>query len=745
MALPIDDTQSITRVTGQQQATDSPANPVVETSRTHPPGAVPQSLESVEARAHSVQQAFVEEQPGAPRLFSFNGGLGLTPTATAPAVPPAAVAPGDGATEALTEEVALQRFDEHFDAFDTARQGDPDDADGAVSREDLEAVRDRRDDRGNYVFSDEQRELAEHLLGNDALFDRLDVGAGRGDHDDLVSRADVDAVLAAELPPGVSLDADEAAMRAEGQEFGRELLEASNDPNRMEELFRENAARLDDPAFAAGAISVIPPDLLRVVPTMSLGDGEQKIRIVEQFSDLLGTATRSGQLSEQWVDGFFAGMKDSATARWAVGQLMRTGTFDTTFLARAVNDVVLASRADDASQIPITWSLDDPSMPDSGNEWILGAVARNPEASNVVIALHADELITGSSLSEAYQVGEIIRAGTITYRGTDASMAEYAARQVLQVVDEQDGHVPLTVEDALADLAVEYFDDLAYAASSPVDVPLDAQDPTRPGIEMPFETARDLLYAAGGMEHNQAKIFVAAGEWQDALSQRYGGDPNLQSAFGREIGALQSLVRGSLAARLIDDGRAVDQANESAREGFDTVVGLIESRGSSITGIVKDLALGWARDTLIPPTQAAAEAQRDYVDQTFQARREAFRDAGNYLLENPEQLESFVLGQNPPVTVNIHPQQTIEQVESAWLAAQIENGGSGSIQPVDADFTEPNGRGGLRIKPLDEMTDAERAAYVRWVGRPEVREVLLQQVDSQNQADDDIAPGTGGG
>src|SRR5690606_16980814 len=234
---------------------------------------------------------------------------------------------------------------------------------------------------------------------------------------------------------------------------------------------------------------------------------------------------------------------------------------------------------------------------------------------------------------------------------------------------------------------------------------------------------------------------VAMGEWQDGLRQEYGGDPNLSSAYGRELGAMEAMLSGSIASRLIDDGKAADADNAAAREGLGILLNAIESKGSSLTGAAKSAVKQLITDALIPRSSEEAQARADYVDEVVAHRRDAFRDAANYLLVEPSNLEAYTLGQNPPVTVDISPAATIQAYEQRLMAEYAEMGNWGFT--VDADFTVPDGNGGLQIMPLEDMSAAQRGAYVEWISTPEVQQVLLQQVNSQNQAHDDVPFGMG--
>ena len=237
------------------------------------------------------------------------------------------------------------------------------------------------------------------------------------------------------------------------------------------------------------------------------------------------------------------------------------------------------------------------------------------------------------------------------------------------------------------------------------------------------------------------QCWEAMGEWQDGLRQDYGGDPNLSSAYGRELGAMEAMLSGSIASRLIDDGKAADADNAAAREGLGILLNAIESKGSSLTGAAKSAVKELITDALIPKSNEEAQARADYVDEVVAHRRDAFRDAANYLLVEPSNLEAYTLGQNPPVTVDISPAATIQAYEQRLMAEYAEMGNWGFT--VDADFTVPDGNGGLQIMPLEDMSAAQRGAYVEWISTPEVQQVLLQQVNSQNQAHDDVPFGMG--
>lgn len=515
----------------------------------------------------------------------------------------------------------------------------------------------------------------------------------------------------------------------EGQALAEQLQdpEVINDPAAVEAFFEENAEQLQDPDVAAGFIQSFEPDWLQaVIGQFAYASEDQQAAFTEHLSNALGAASHSELFSTEWQASFLAGISGHPSTVGNVGELMRYGDFSTGFLMAAMRELV---------------NVQDYGRGGFGANHILEAVARNPEAAALSSAAFAPQMLDNSYLSN-WAVGAVFEAGAVTYRVQDPGMAEYAARQIIAEVDAREGRMPPEMDDAMAAIATEYFDDIAYAANSPVDIPLDQQDTVRDGIEMPFSAAHHLLYAAGGASPDAlGELMVAMGEWQDGLRQDYGGDPNLSSAYGRELGAMEAMLSGSIASRLIDDGKAADADNAAAREGLGILLNAIESKGSSLTGAAKSAVKELITDALIPKSNEEAQARADYVDEVVAHRRDAFRDAANYLLVEPSNLEAYTLGQNPPVTVDISPAATIQAYEQRLMAEYAEMGNWGFS--VDADFTVPDGNGGLQIMPLEDMSAAQRGAYVEWISTPEVQQVLLQQVNSQNQAHDDVPFGMG--
>ncbi|WP_058836129.1 hypothetical protein [Luteimonas abyssi] len=540
--------------------------------------------------------------------------------------------------------------------------------------------------------------------------------------------------VTAPMTPVVPMDAGNTppetpateTLHQEGQALAEEMIdpEVWNDPDAVATLFEENATQLEDPDFAAGFIEGFPADALRSVAKegyFPYASDEQNAAFLEQFSEALGAASHSDQLSTEWQDAFFAGIDGYPSTVDGVGALMRHGEFSTDFLMRGMREVI--DLQDGAASL--------------GAGQVLEAVARNPEAAALSSAAFADRLVNGPEFFPSWQVAQVFESGAVTHRSEDPAMAEYAARQIIDVVDAKDGKMLFGMDDAMAAIATEYFADIAYAANSPVDIPLDQQDPLRDGIEMPFEAAHDLLYAAGGASPDAlAELMVAAGEWQEGLMQSYGGSANLSSAYGRELGAMQAMLSGSIGERLIADGKSADADNAAAREGLGILLNAIETKGTSLSGVAKTAVKDLITDTLLPRSNEEAQARADYVNGVADQRRDAFRDAANYLLVQPANLDAFNLGQNPPVEVDISPATTIAQYESD-LQSQYASQGYPIIS-VDADFTVDNGNGGLEIMSIDDMSSHQRAAYVQWVSTPEVQQVLLQQVTAQNQAQDDV-------
>lgn len=91
----------------------------------------------------------------------------------------------------VTDATALQVLDRRFGEFDIAAEGG--EADGKVSRGDLQAVLANSDDQ-------ELVDAAAHLLGNDALHGALDVAGEGGGEDGVVSAKDLTSYIVREAP-----------------------------------------------------------------------------------------------------------------------------------------------------------------------------------------------------------------------------------------------------------------------------------------------------------------------------------------------------------------------------------------------------------------------------------------------------------------------------------------------------------------------------------------------------------------
>lgn len=547
--------------------------------------------------------------------------------------------------------------------------------------------------------------------------------------------------------------------QARATEFVNGLNEA-RDVDDITALTDSYASDFENAEFTDEVLTQLGPDgLLRYVDLFdNFPAGYDHAALLESFSTILATSTREGDLGPEFYDGLFLDPSDpqAADRAWLVGNLLRTGDFGKDFLLQAMREITIPSMTGELDSVASAGQLETELGPMAFRTWILEAVARNPEASAIALSAWPEQLIhedpgqlnfepPATFFTEGFAIADIIRAGTVDLRATDPSWAEFAARAVIDRVDDLDGKVDPTISAGLADLTVEYFNDVAYAAHSPIDIPLDAQDPGRDGIEMPFEAARDLIYATSWDGTGQAKVALAMEQWVSDRRQDYGGDPLYLDSLAWERSVLQEFVRGTTAARLIDDGADLDAANQAAREGFDIAVKLIESKGGALTDIVKDNALDWLKDQLIPPTDAEAQARASEVDRIFNDRRDQFREVANDLLVDPTQLNNMLLGHTPdgePVTVDIDPQAIIDQVEREYANAQ---GSAGFGMSVDADFTEPNPDGGLQIKDPADMSAAERAAFVRWMAQPEVRQVLVGAVTVGNTGGNSTNPGTGGG
>lgn len=140
---------------------------------------------------------------------------------------------------------ATRVLDRSFTAFDTAKQGDPAQADGRVSQDDLQAVADNRDGR----FSKDEVDAATFLLESRAARSFLDV-AGRGpdDVDGTIGRGDVDAALVTIAGGGLDqalLDTAAGRGRADGHIGNDDLVAALRDPGVPQDL-KDSLARLPE-------------------------------------------------------------------------------------------------------------------------------------------------------------------------------------------------------------------------------------------------------------------------------------------------------------------------------------------------------------------------------------------------------------------------------------------------------------------------------------------------------------------
>ncbi|HEX2084012.1 MAG TPA: hypothetical protein VHF86_11095 [Xanthomonadaceae bacterium] len=96
----------------------------------------------------------------------------------------------------MTDAAALEIFNRRFGAFDTAAEGG--EADGKVSREDLQAVVEHGADQ-------DLVDAAAHLLEHDALHGALDTAGERGDRDGLISAKDLTSHIVRSEPGAMPL------------------------------------------------------------------------------------------------------------------------------------------------------------------------------------------------------------------------------------------------------------------------------------------------------------------------------------------------------------------------------------------------------------------------------------------------------------------------------------------------------------------------------------------------------------
>src|SRR5690606_29075307 len=150
-------------------------------------------------------------------------------------------------------------------------------------------------------------------------------------------------------------------------------------------------------------------------------------------------------LSSEWQDSFLGGISGHPSTVGSVGELMRYGDFSTGFLMAAMRELV---------------NVEDHGRGGGfGANHILEAVARNPEAAALASAAFAPQMLDNSYWSN-WAVGAVFEAGAVTYRAQDPGMAEYAARQIIAEVDAREGRMPPEMDDAMAAIATEYFDDI---------------------------------------------------------------------------------------------------------------------------------------------------------------------------------------------------------------------------------------------------------------------------------------------
>ncbi|HEY0682027.1 MAG TPA: hypothetical protein VGD45_06835 [Steroidobacter sp.] len=222
---------------------------------------------------------------------------------------------------------AMDVLDRDFAVFDTAYENDRSEADGKISIEDLQTVRD-----GGDRFTAEQRSLAAFLLDSPTYRNYLDVGAGKRSVDGTISRNDLNAVKD-QVPSGEQyhrlLDTADGNGGLDGDIGPNDIDALLADPHAPDDL--KDALRLlklggeDALADVESFISGLTPHRLTTASELynssqfqALPDGDKRL-VAEIFRNSGGNALTMAEVKTLLeTSGMTAGQRTAALTRIAI-------------------------------------------------------------------------------------------------------------------------------------------------------------------------------------------------------------------------------------------------------------------------------------------------------------------------------------------------------------------------------------------------------------------------------------------
>jgi hypothetical protein len=322
------------------------------------------------------------------------------------------------------------------------------------------------------------------------------------------------------------------------------------------------------------------------------------VALMAPFATLLGTATRSKDLRDDFTDDFIGTdtpLRDRIPGHLHLAAFLMAGSapnFSSDFLSRMGKEILVDSQ-DSSQGAPPFVELSD-------YQDFMKFVADNPEAAGKLIAGHhgPDDHFSNAATLLQYgprysddgdALGTLIQAGTHDLRGTDLALSNDASHAVIQAVPTFAQGLPDGAKPALVHILDDHIADFDYAASERAQHGIvDAPSGGMSGLT--YEEGHDYLKTLIGYDETRSDASRIVGERvaYDINQAVTTGD----TSYANSAGSMSEMGVLATADADLDTAKQADMMNGLAKSASGKLLAFTPAGKLPAFGPIADKALG---------------------------------------------------------------------------------------------------------------------------------------------------------
>ena len=296
------------------------------------------------------------------------------------------------------------------------------------------------------------------------------------------------------------------------------------------------------------------------------------VALMAPFATLLGTATRSSDLRDDFTDAYLGTgypIKDRIPGHLQMAAFLMAGpaaNYSSQFLSRVGKEILVDSQDTSAGAPP--W------VELSEYQDFMEFMADNPEAAGELLAGHWGPDNHFSNVEPLLQyaprytddgdaLGALIQAGTHDLRGTDLALANDASHAIIQAVPTYDNVIPDGAKPALVTILDDHIEDFEYVATERANPGLFADQPGGIIGDLTYEEGHKYLETLVGDDDMRADATQVVGDrvGYDIYQAADSGD----TSYANRAGALSEMGVLATADADLSSAKTADAMNGFAQ------------------------------------------------------------------------------------------------------------------------------------------------------------------------------------